>query len=182
MFIVIAILVLGALIVVHEFGHFIVAKKSGVGVLKFSIGFGPKLFGRTVDGTEYVVSAIPLGGFVKMVGEDPDAEEPVDPRVSFSHQPLWKRAAIVTAGPAFNLLFAFIVFAGVFLTYGARIPSEVAKIGSVLEGKPAGRAEFLQCPAIPASFGGWSESALRASDVVLRVDEQKVETWEEHET
>lgn len=179
MFIVVAILVLGALIVVHEFGHFIVAKKSGVGVLKFSIGFGPKVFGRTVNGTEYVVSAVPLGGFVKMVGEDPDSEDPVDPRISFSHQPLWKRAAIVTAGPAFNLLFAFLVFVGVFFTYGARIPSEVAKVGGVLEDKPAGRAEFLQCPAVPACFTGWSESALRPDDVVVRVGDQKVDTWEE---
>src|SRR5512144_2401523 len=109
-----AVIVLGFLIVVHEFGHFIVAKRSGVGVLKFSIGFGPRLFGRTVNATEYVVSAVPLGGFVKMVGEDPEAEEPVDPKISFSHQPLWKRAAIVTAGPAFNILFAFLAFSAVF--------------------------------------------------------------------
>lgn len=175
----IAILVLGALIVVHEFGHFIVAKKSGVGVLKFSVGFGPKLFGRTVNGTEYVISAIPLGGFVKMVGEDPDAEEPVDPRISFSHQALWKRAAIVTAGPAFNLLFAFLVFAGVFLSYGARIPSEVAKIGGIVDGKPASRAEFLQCSDVRACSTEWSESGLLPNDVVVRVDSKQVGTWEE---
>jgi regulator of sigma E protease len=132
-----------------------------------------------VNGTEYVVSAIPLGGFVKMVGEDPDAEEPVDPRISFSHQPLWKRAAIVIAGPAFNLLFAFLVFAGVFFTYGARIPSEVAKVGGVLEDKPASRAELLECPAIPACPAGWSESALRPDDVVVRVGDRQVATWEE---
>src|SRR5690554_3907853 len=108
--IVAAIIVLGLLIVVHEFGHFIVAKWAGVGVLKFSVGFGPKIFGRTVNGTEYAVSAIPLGGFVKMVGEDPDAVEPVDPRISFSHQNVWKRIAIVAAGPAFNLVFAFLAF------------------------------------------------------------------------
>ena len=64
---------LGFLIVFHEFGHFFVAKRSGVGVLKFSIGFGPKFVGRRC-GTEYVISAIPLGGFVKMVGEDPDED------------------------------------------------------------------------------------------------------------
>ena len=117
----------------HEFGHFIVAKRSGVGVLKFSVGFGPTLFGRTVNGTEYVLSAIPLGGFVKMVGEDPDATEPVDPRISFSHQNVWKRIAIVIAGPVFNLLFAFLVFTVVLAIYGQRVPQRAcAKVGGVM--------------------------------------------------
>src|SRR5512143_3706875 len=130
--IVAAIIVLGFLIVVHEFGHFIVAKRSGVGVLKFSVGFGPRLFGRTVNGTEYVLSAIPLGGFVKMVGEDPDATEAVDPRISFSHQNVWKRVAIVVAGPVFNLVFAFLAFTVVLMIYGQRVPSEVARVGGVM--------------------------------------------------
>ena len=90
-----AVIALGVLIVVHEFGHFLLAKRLGVGVLKFSVGFGPRIFGRSIHGTEYAVSAIPLGGFVKMVGEEAEGEEPVDPRISFSHQPMWKRAAIV---------------------------------------------------------------------------------------
>ena len=72
--IVAAAIVLGVLIVFHELGHFLVAKRVGVGVLKFSIGFGPKILGRRVGTTDYVVSAIPLGGFVKMVGEDPEEE------------------------------------------------------------------------------------------------------------
>ena len=156
-----AILVLGVLIVVHEFGHFIVAKKSGVGVLKFSVGFGPTLFGRTIDGTEYVVSAIPLGGFVKMVGEDPDSEEPVDEAISFSHQSLWKRCAIVLAGPAFNLLFAFVAFSLVFLTYGVREPSGTAAIGHVQEGRPAETAGF------------------EVGDVLTAIDGRPIESWEE---
>src|SRR5262249_18268640 len=135
-----AIVVLGFLIVVHEFGHFIVAKRSGVGVLKFSVGFGPRLFGRTVNGTEYVLSAVPLGGYVKMVGEDPDSTEAVDPRISFSHQNVWKRVAIVTAGPLFNLLFAFVAFSIVLAIYGQRLPSEVAKVGGVMSGMPAAQA------------------------------------------
>ena len=69
-----AIVVLGLLILFHELGHFFVAKRAGVGVLMFSIGFGPKLLGRRLGGTEYALSAIPLGGFVKMVGEDPEEE------------------------------------------------------------------------------------------------------------
>ena len=156
-----AIVVLGFLIVVHEFGHFIVAKRSGVGVLKFSVGFGPKLFGRVVNGTEYVLSAIPLGGYVKMVGEDPDAPEAVDPQISFSHQNVWKRVAIVTAGPVFNLMFAFIVFSLVFAVYGQRVPSDVAKVGGVMAGMPAAQA------------------GLEVGDVVTAVDGQPIATWEE---
>jgi regulator of sigma E protease len=159
-----AIVVLGFLIVAHEFGHFVVAKRSGVGVLKFSIGFGPKLLGRVVNGTEYLLSAIPLGGYVKMVGEDPEAEEAVDPKVSFSHQPVWKRAAIVIAGPAFNLLLAFVAFSLVFLAYGARVPSEVAKVGGVMDGMPAG------------------EAGIQPGDVVISVDGKPVATWEELST
>src|SRR5512144_33446 len=162
--IVAAIIVLGFLIVVHEFGHFIVAKRSGVGVLKFSIGFGPTLFGRTVNGTEYVLSAIPLGGFVKMVGEDPDATEPVDPRISFSHQNVWKRIAIVIAGPVFNLVFAFLIFTVVLATYGQRVPLEQARIGVVTKDMPAARA------------------GLQADDLVTAIDGRPVRTWEELST
>ena len=100
-----ALIGLGILIVVHELGHFLVAKKSGVGVLTFSIGFGPKLFKRKIGETEYAVSAFPFGGYVKMVGEDPeDQVSSGDIHRSFSHQPLGKRIAIVAAGPVFNLL------------------------------------------------------------------------------
>ncbi len=155
-----AILVLGVLIVVHEFGHFLVAKWAGVGVLRFSVGFGPRLFGRTYRGTEYTLSAIPFGGYVKMVGEDPEATEPVDPRISFSHQPLWKRAAIVLAGPGFNLLFAFLVFALVFAVYGERVPLERAEVGAVEKTMPAERA------------------GIRAGDVVTAVDGRPIATWE----
>lgn len=176
-----AIAVLGILIVVHEFGHFIVAKKSGVGVLKFSVGFGPKLFGRTVGGTEYVVSAIPLGGFVKMVGEDPDSDEPVNEAISFSHQPLWKRCAIVLAGPFFNLLFAFVAISCVVYAYGMPVPNESAKVGLVQEGKPAAAAGFLRDDVIVAIDGtaiaSWEDlsEAIRGSDgrelsVVVRRD------------
>lgn len=156
-----AIVALGVLIVVHEFGHFITAKRLGIGVLKFSVGFGPRIFGRIVNGTEYALSAIPLGGFVKMVGEEADGEEPVDPRISFSHQPLWKRAAIVSAGPMFNLIGAFLIFALVFVVYGARVPSEAAKVGGVTENMPAAK-------------GG-----IQADDVVSAIDGRPIATWDD---
>lgn len=147
------VIVLGVLIVVHELGHFLVAKWAGVGVLKFSVGFGPTLFGRTVNGTEYVVSAVPLGGFVKMVGEDPEAAEPVDPRISFSHQSVWKRIAIVAAGPAFNLVFAFLAFTLALLVYGQRLPAESPLIGEVLPEHPAARAGLLPGDLVTALDG-----------------------------
>lgn len=156
-----AILVLGFLIIVHEFGHFIVAKRSGVGVLKFSVGFGPRLFGRTVNGTEYILSAIPLGGYVKMVGEDPDSAEEVDERISFSHQNVWKRVAIVVAGPVFNLLFAFVAFTLVLAVYGERLPSDSAKVGEVVPGMAAAQA------------------GLQPGDVVTAVDGRPIATWDE---
>jgi len=159
--IVAAIIVLGVLIVFHECGHFLVAKRVGVGVLKFSLGFGPKIFGRKVGMTEYVVSAVPLGGFVKMVGEDPEEElNAADQAISFQHQPLWKRTAIVLAGPGANLLFAFLAFTVVFMFYGARVPSEEPKVGAVIE-------------AMPAAAAG-----LQADDTVTAVNGRAVATWE----
>src|SRR2546428_448901 len=105
------IVALGVLVTFHEFGHFWVARRCGVKVLKFSIGFGPKLVGRQVGETEYVISAIPLGGYVKMLGEDlGDEVSEEDKQRSFAHTPLLRRAAIVAAGPVFNLLLAYLIF------------------------------------------------------------------------
>ena len=102
--IVAAVIGLGILIVIHEFGHFLFAKFSGVGVLTFSVGFGPKLWVKKKGETEYALSAFPLGGYVKMVGEDPEEEvQPADIERSFAHKSLLKRIAIVAAGPGFNL-------------------------------------------------------------------------------
>src|SRR3989442_2315011 len=102
---------LGALVAFHEFGHFWVARRCGVKVLKFSIGFGPKLTGRQVGETEYVISAIPLGGYVKMLGGDLGGEGGgADKQRSVSHAPLLMRTAIVAARPVFNLLLASLIF------------------------------------------------------------------------
>ncbi|GIW44796.1 MAG: zinc metalloprotease [Candidatus Binatia bacterium] len=158
----IAIVVLGLLILFHELGHFLVAKWCRVGVLKFSIGFGPALISKKIGQTEYAISAIPLGGFVKMVGEDPDEEvAETDRSIAFQSQPLWKRFAIVFAGPFANLLFAFVAFALVFSVYGARIPTNAPKVGGVMADMPAALA------------------GLQAGDVVKAVDGKPIETWEE---
>ena len=133
------IVVLGLLIFVHELGHFLFAKLFGVRVLKFSLGFGPKIVGRTFGETEYVISAFPLGGFVKMFGENPDEQQvdSAEKKVSFAHKPVWQRFLIVLAGPLFNLLFSVWLFFMVFLFVGIPTPVDTTRIGKVSEGSPA---------------------------------------------
>lgn len=154
------VVVLGVLIFFHELGHFLVARLFGVGVEKFSLGFGPRLFGKKIGLTDYRVSAIPLGGFVKMVGEDPTAEmDPQDIPISFTHKHVFKRMLIVAAGPAFNLLLAVIIFYGIFQISGTYIlkPS----IGGVQENSPAETA------------------GLQAGDMIMAIDGAPVTSWEE---
>ena len=113
------LVVLGVLVAFHELGHFLAARWVGVKVLKFSLGFGPKLFGRQVGETEYLLSAIPLGGYVKLFGEDEtEATTHEDRARSFAHQSLWGKVLIVAAGPGFNFILAYFIFAG-WLATGA---------------------------------------------------------------
>ena len=133
------IVVLGMLIFVHELGHFLVAKRSGVTVLRFSLGFGPRLFGVKRGHTDYCVSLIPLGGYVKMLGEEPGEEIDEELRAtSFLLQPVSKRIAIVLAGPFSNFLLAIIIFAFIYAFSG--IPQLTPEIGSVSAGSPAEQA------------------------------------------
>ncbi len=107
------LVVLGVLVAFHELGHFLAARWVGVKVLKFSLGFGPKLFGRQMGETEYLLSAIPLGGYVKLFGEDETEAATVEDRKrSFAHQNLWGKVLIVAAGPGFNFILAYFIFAG----------------------------------------------------------------------
>jgi regulator of sigma E protease len=132
-------IVLGILIAFHEFGHFLLAKVFGVLVHKFSLGFGPKLIGKKVGETEYVISAFPLGGYVKLLGESD--EEEVDPEQahrSFSGQPATHRIAIAAAGPFFNFLLAFLLFCGLYLVSGYPVMSP--EVGQVRPDSPAEKA------------------------------------------
>src|SRR6059058_458959 len=96
-------LVISVVVFFHELGHLLVGKAVGVKAMRFSIGFGPRLFGFTRGETEYRLSLVPLGGYVRLLGEDPsEAVSPIDRRRSLSDKPLWQRYAIVVAGPAFN--------------------------------------------------------------------------------
>ncbi|MFQ3574336.1 MAG: RIP metalloprotease RseP [Thermodesulfovibrionales bacterium] len=162
-----AVLLFGFIIFIHELGHFIVAKRFNVKVLKFSIGFGPKVLGRKIGETEYVLSAIPLGGYVKMLGEDIEDSENMSPQEieelrndprSFKNQPVSKRIAIVFAGPLFNLLTAVVIFFGIYI-YG--IPTLVPVIGEVMPDSPAYKA------------------GLQPNDKVVMLDNKKINQWGE---
>jgi len=154
------IVLLGVLIFFHELGHFIVARFFGVGVEKFSLGFGPRIIGKKVGITDYRVSAIPLGGYVKMVGEEPDAEiEPDQIHLSFTHKPVFQRLLIVAAGPFFNVLLAVLILFIVLLHSGAYFMEPV--VGEVQADSPAEIA------------------GLRPGDRILAINGSGVESWEE---
>ena len=151
---------LGVLVVFHELGHYLVARLVGVKVLRFSVGFGRILWSRRVgrDRTEWALSAVPLGGYVKMVDEREGEVAPSDLGRAFNRQPVWKRIAIVSAGPAANLVLAVLLFAG---TYVAGIPGERA----ILAAPPA---------SSPAAVAG-----LEPFDHVVAVNDEAVLSWQD---
>ncbi len=134
------VLLLGGLIFVHELGHFIAAKALGVKVLRFSIGFGPRLFGLTRGETEYRIAALPLGGYVKMAGDNPGEElAPADRGRGFLEQRPWRRFVIAAAGPVSNLLFPFVLYVAIGLAQnGKLVPAP--RVGSLAPGSPAAEA------------------------------------------
>jgi len=163
-----AVVLFGVLIFFHELGHFILAKLVGVKVLKFSLGFGPKIIGRKIGETEYLLCAIPLGGYVKPLGEEIGEEltEEDKPR-AFNYQPVWKRIAIVVAGPVFNLVLAFMIFA-VFLSVQSpvlipKLDSITTTIDGVVEDSPAMKAGLQTDDTIVSISGSsimdWNEMA-----------------------
>ena len=178
------ILALGPLIFVHELGHFLLAKFFGVRVEKFSLGFGPKLYGKKIGETEYLLSAFPLGGYVKMFGEGgyieggevhtadgvdnvPAEELPLETlrelteeekKHSFAHKPVTSRIAIVLAGPVFNLLFAWLIFIILCMT---GVPTVTTKIGEALKDKPAAKA------------------GVQKGDVITAINNKPISRWEE---
>ncbi|HEY3275683.1 MAG TPA: RIP metalloprotease RseP [Syntrophorhabdaceae bacterium] len=142
---------LSLLILVHEFGHFIVARLANVKVLAFSLGFGKKLFTFKKGETEYALSAVPLGGYVKLLGESVDdeiAEEDI-PR-SYVHKPPWVKILIAFTGPAFNIIFAFLIFYFVFLSGYSVLSS---KVGGVEKGLPAYEAGIREGDVIVSADG-----------------------------
>src|SRR5881397_1488530 len=118
--IVIALIVLSVIIVIHEIGHFLVAKFFKIKVETFSVGFGPRLVGFRRGDTDYRISALPLGGYVKMSGENPSDTITGDPR-EFLSKPKWQRFLVASAGPAMNIVLAFVLVTGL-LMYGMEVP------------------------------------------------------------
>ncbi len=154
------IVVIGILVFIHEFGHFIVARLCGVGVDVFSLGFGPKILTRKSGRTEYCISAIPLGGYVKMVGEDPNTELAAEDReLSFTHKKLWQRSLIVAAGPVFNFFLAIFIFFVLYLFAGIYLSSPV--VGKVVAKSPAEKA------------------GIKAGDIIKEINATPVESFED---
>jgi regulator of sigma E protease len=156
--------VLGILILVHEFGHFLVARLAGVGVERFSVGFGPVVWRYRGAQTEYCLSAVPLGGYVKMMGDDENPLEggktgQVDPARAFNNKPLPVRFLIVLAGPVMNGVLAVVIFALVFMLLGR--PVAPATVGRLTDGGPAARA------------------GLSVGDRIVAVDGRPVQYWED---
>src|ERR1051326_3844343 len=132
------VLVLGFLIFAHEAGHFFVAKAFRVRGLVFSFGFGRRLFGFRKGDTDYRVSLIPLGGYVRMAGDTPDDNHPADP-AEFLSKPKWQRFLILVAGPAMNLIIAIAFIAGISMI-GTEIPVMKPILGDVQANMPAAKA------------------------------------------
>ncbi len=152
----ISIFLLGLLVIVHEYGHFVMARRAGVRVLRFSIGFGPRLLTWTRGHTEYAISAIPLGGYVKMAGEQREQGEPQP--WDYIAKPIGTRAGIVFAGPFVNYLVAFL---GLWVLFVTGYPELLPVVGKVLEGMPAQTA------------------GIQTGDRVTAIDGRAIRTWED---
>ncbi|RMF56380.1 MAG: RIP metalloprotease RseP, partial [Calditrichaeota bacterium] len=154
--------VLGLLIFVHEFGHFITAKMVGIRVERFSLGFPPRMIGKKIGDTDYCISWLPLGGYVKMAGmidENLDANIKGEP-YEFASKPVWQRSIVLSAGSVMNILTAIVIFTALTLANGVPRP-EGALISEVIQGKPA------------------DVIGLKAGDVITSIDDQPIKTSEE---
>lgn len=150
------VFVFGLLVLVHELGHFFTAKLTGMRVSEFAVGFGPRLFGKKRGETEYSIRAIPLGGYNKIDGMDPEEEQ--DER-SFSAKPVWARALVIAAGSLMNFVLPVLLFMIVFLWNGIESVSDKPVIGALIPGKPA------------------VQSGISAGDTVLKVNGVPVQNW-----
>ncbi len=153
--------VLGIMVLVHEWGHFIVAKAFGVRVEIFSIGFGPRLWGRKSGDTDYRISGLPLGGYVKMAGDNPLEERKGDPD-EFLSKPRWQRALIAVAGPAMNIILSIVLIAGIYM-HGSKEPAYLDQ-PMVLAG------------VLPDSTA--QKAGLAAGDHVIKINGASNPTWD----
>lgn len=160
------VVAIGVLVIVHEFGHFWVARRVGIKVLRFSVGFGRPIWSRIGrDGTEYAIAGIPLGGYVKMLDER-EGEVPAEQKAySFNSKPIWARNLVVVAGPAFNFLFAILAYWAIFVIGSTELRPV---IGEVIEGSPAAMAGFQRGDQLQAVGGeatpGWDNVLMELLD------------------
>ncbi|NUO79825.1 RIP metalloprotease RseP [candidate division KSB1 bacterium] len=156
------IFVLGILVFIHELGHFLAAKWAGIRVERFSLGFPPRMFGKKIGDTDYCISWIPLGGYVKMAGMiDESFDEKIEGKPDeFMSKPIWKRAIVIGAGPFMNILLAFALFVGLIYKDGIPEASPEAVVGSVMEKSPA------------------EGIGLQPGDRILSVADQPITSWE----
>jgi regulator of sigma E protease len=173
------IFVLGVLIFFHELGHFLVAKKSGIRVERFSLGFPPKMIGKKIGDTEYCISWIPLGGYVKMAGEEPDEAQVQGKPDEFSSKPVSVRALVVAAGPIMNFLLAAFIFWGIFFFRGDQLVHyDSTQVGSVGAGDPADKAGIKVGDRIVAVNGVEVDSFLQMARLIYPHVEEPVQiTW-----
>jgi regulator of sigma E protease len=157
MYVLLAFVVLGILIFVHEFGHFIVAKLCGMPVDEFSMGFGPAIAGKQWGDTRYSLRLLPLGGYNKIAGMEPGDDRPN----GFNHQPMAARMGVILAGSLFNLLFAVLIFVILFSVIGIYQPSDANMIGDIMVKSPAEAA------------------GLQPGDRILMIDGQPTLTWDQ---
>ncbi len=153
------LITLGVVVFVHELGHFWFAKRNGIKVLTFALGFGPKLFGVEYKGTLYVLRAIPIGGYVKMAGEVVD-EITGNPDEYWS-KPWYQRIQVVLAGPIMNYIFSILLFTSIFTIIGLPQPPEQPVIGEMVAGMPAELA------------------GLKSGDKIMQIDNVKIEKWDQ---
>jgi regulator of sigma E protease len=163
--IVVALIVLGIIIVIHELGHFLVAKFFKIKVETFSVGFGPRLFGFRRGETDYRISAFPLGGYVKMAGETP-TDTITGEAYEFMSKPKWQRFLVAAAGPAMNVILAVGILAGLYV-YGTELPefmSGLAIVGVVEPGSPA------------------EQAGIKSGDQIMAVDGKNTPNWQDIQT
>ncbi|HZZ86602.1 MAG TPA: RIP metalloprotease RseP [Anaeromyxobacteraceae bacterium] len=155
----IVVIAFGLLVVIHEAGHFAVARACGMRVERFSVGYGPVIWSTKRGETEYAVSAIPFGGYVKIAGMSPEEQIAADDPAAYSNQPAWRRFLVILTGPAMNYLGAVLLAWAMIATTGIREPDPTPTVGEVVAGSAAEKA------------------GLQGGDRILTVDGEPVASW-----